>query len=569
MPDASEALRRRPPAAALLVLVFLASISGPLRLAEAALPTGFHQDQSSQPLTGLVGTSITDVVFSGRFLWVATERGLARLDPATGSGLVQDDWLTFTEANGLGRGSVSALAASGDTVWAATLFDSLATGLDRPHPVGSGLAWSVDGGLSWDHITNEALFDTLRPGFEGGPFTPVQNPCFGLTLDGDTIWAAFWSGSTVRSTDFGRTWERVLPGGGDRIVFGVADVETDLGILQFEADSLVTAGADATQIAQIRAAIDSVAALSLLHRTFSVTAWGDTVWIGTASGVVSSFDSGSTWRTHKVRLNDFDEPLPGNLSGNWGLAIERELTADGRSLVWVGAGVTEGPGQVGAMNVTEDGITWQATGPTFAWDFAFTGGDTIWAGSDAGLLMTPDRGDNWFLAEVEDLVSRDILLPTFVGVERFALPDGSMALWAGAENGLGRSIDGGRTWTILSFPLMTRSLDSGEFIGAGDFRDLDGVRAYAAPSPFAPSQGQLCRFVYSLADDARVTIEIYDFASRKVRTLVDGVDRGGGNRGENWDGLDDEGRAVANGVYFFRVETDGGDRAFGNLVVLD
>ena len=75
MPDASEALRRRPPAAALLVLVFLASISGPLRLAEAALPTGFHQDQSSQPLTGLVGTSITDVVFSGRFLWVATERG--------------------------------------------------------------------------------------------------------------------------------------------------------------------------------------------------------------------------------------------------------------------------------------------------------------------------------------------------------------------------------------------------------------------------------------------------------------------------------------------------------------
>jgi len=33
--------------------------------------------------------------------------------------------------------------------------------------------------------------------------------------------------------------------------------------------------------------------------------------------------------------------------------------------------------------------------------------------------------------------------------------------------------------------------------------------------------------------------------------------------------VDDDGRPVANGVYFFRVETDAGDRAFGNLVVLD
>jgi hypothetical protein len=51
---------------------------------------------------------------------------------------------------------------------------------------------------------------------------------------------------------------------------------------------------------------------------------------------------------------------------------------------------------------------------------------------------------------------------------------------------------------------------------------------------------------------------------------VRGVDRAGGrNHGENWDGRDDDGDPVANGVYFFRVETGGGDRAFGNVVVLD
>ncbi|HIG18664.1 MAG TPA: hypothetical protein EYQ31_16015, partial [Candidatus Handelsmanbacteria bacterium] len=103
--------------------------------ADAALPTQFHQDQPTTPLTGLVGTNIHDVVWSGHFLWVATERGLARWDPQIGNGLDAQDWVTFTEADGLGRGSVSALAASGDTVWAATLFDSLGTGLERPPPV--------------------------------------------------------------------------------------------------------------------------------------------------------------------------------------------------------------------------------------------------------------------------------------------------------------------------------------------------------------------------------------------------------------------------------------------------
>jgi len=152
----------------------------------------------------------------------------------------------------LGRGAVSALAASGDTVWAGTLFDSLGTGLARPPPVGSGLSWSIDGGANWSRIPNEVLFDTSRPGFEGGPFTQVQNPCFGLSLDGDTLWAAFWSGSTIRSTDFGRTWERILPGGGDRIVYASGQVETEVQILFFEADSLESAGADPAAVAQVR-----------------------------------------------------------------------------------------------------------------------------------------------------------------------------------------------------------------------------------------------------------------------------------------------------------------------------
>lgn len=76
--------------------------------------------------------------------------------------------------------------------------------------------------------------------------------------------------------------------------------------------------------------------------------------------------------------------------------------------------------------------------------------------------------------------------------------------------------------------------------------------------------------VYSLAETDEVSVDIFDFSSRRVRTLVDGESRPGGrHHREPWDGLDDAGSRVANGVYFFRVETASGSRAFGNVVVLD
>ena len=55
-----------------------------------------------------------------------------------------------------------------------------------------------------------------------------------------------------------------------------------------------------------------------------------------------------------------------------------------------------------------------------------------------------------------------------------------------------------------------------------------------------------------------------------MRTLIaDAARDGPRNHGDNWDGRDSDGDIVANGVYFFRVQTAGGDRAFGKVVVLD
>ena len=146
-------------------------------------------------------------------------------------------------------------------------------------------------------------------------------------------------------------------------------------------------------------------------------------------------------------------------------------------------------------------------------------------------------------------------------------------MWAGAENGLGRSDDEGETWRVIRSPVKPLSLDSGEVIGEVIAPEwVDSVSTYAAPNPFAPGRGrdEQVRIHFSLAQDARVTIQIYDFASRLVRTLIEEEPRQGQqNHGENWDGLDRDGDPVANGVYFYRIELDSGQQAFGKVVVLD
>ncbi len=527
------------------------------------LPQQSQQDEPEGPLPGLVGTSIADIAWSGRHLWVATEKGLARLDPRQQSGLNAEDWVTYGEANGMGRGAVSALAAIDSTIWVATLVDST-------EQAGNGLSFSRDAGDHWQHIPNNVIFDPRVPGFEQGPFTQLQNACFGLAIDGENIWATFFAGSVVRSRDGGATWERVLPDGADQIVFVDSDTEADR--LQLVADSLSIAGAPQAAIDAARAEADSVLSQSGLHRTFSVAAYDDTVWIGTASGIARSFDGGDTWTNLKARLDPSGALVTGGLGANWVVALERQLRTDGVSVIWAGTRLTTDPdGQVEAFNYSEDdGETWNSGGPTFAWDFAFSA-DSVWASSEDGVFVSADGGQMWENVVIEDETRREQLRGQSVGAETVPMDDGTTLLWVGASTGLGRSDDGGQSWTILSFPVKTFSVDTNGIIGqAGIVDDIHKPTTYAAPNPFSPSRDDRARLVYSLTHTTEVTIDIYDVASRHVRTLISGETRDGAlNHGDNWDGRDNDGDVVANGVYFFRVETSNGHRAFGKVVVLN
>jgi len=68
------------------------------------------------------------------------------------------------------------------------------------------------------------------------------------------------------------------------------------------------------------------------------------------------------------------------------------------------------------------------------------------------------------------------------------------------------------------------------------------------PNPFNP----VTAIPYDVRETARVTLVVYDVGGRAVRTLVDGVTPPG-SFAARWDGTNDDGTAMASGIYFVRL----------------
>jgi hypothetical protein len=82
-------------------------------------------------------------------------------------------------------------------------------------------------------------------------------------------------------------------------------------------------------------------------------------------------------------------------------------------------------------------------------------------------------------------------------------------------------------------------------------------RLTVTPNPFNPQT----RLAFELSRPGRATLEIFDLAGRRVRTLVSGELPAGPHAFE-WNGVDDNGRALASGAYLGRLGSDEG----GSLV---
>ena len=292
------------------------------------------------------------------------------------------------------------------------------------------------------------------------------------------------------------------------------------------------------------------------HKGFSVLAYGDTVWVGTANGINRGIvgDNGCVDWKHYMHPDD-------NLSGNWVIGIAKQ-EYDGKRIIWAVTRAILPEQEKNSVSFTrDDGDTWE-----FVEDLINVGcndiatqGTTVLVASEKGLWKTDD-GENWELippaVEATPVSSDEILNNKVFVVE----PDnrfGEPFYWIGTPDGLARSFDSDTdNWQIYR----------AEY-------DIDQIYAY--PNPFSPySHNQLnddgwVRFKTGDFDIDRIEFTVYNFGLEKVYSETFDWQTNPG--AVKWNGRDQRGEIVSNGVYFvnlrFTEDSDPVDH-FVKLVVV-
>ena len=367
---------------------------------------------------------------------------------------------------------------------------------------------TAGGGLSYSSDNGQTWTHVNQPGA-----TPVQNITYDIAIQDSVIWIASYGGGLRKSRDWGQTWTPVAP------------------------DSF---------------SFDTFAHLN--HRAFSVISTGKELWVGTAGGINRSDDGGKTW----VNFNHQNQEHP--ISGNFVVALAYQKTGD-RNIIWAATNPAEAPEEFRAVSWTDDdGYTWHTTlKGQFAHNFAFDD-SVVYVATDSGLFKSVDGGQSW--AHFPPIVDSRTGVPVLTSeVYSVGVAPGHV-LWVGTGDGLARTDDNGRTWKVFR-----------RFAALGGQSEDE---TYAYPNPFSPLRQNILngaghvRFHYFLPRSATVSVKIFDFSMDLVRTLISGKQRPvGGEYDEIWDGTNDLGTPVANGVYFYRIERSGLKPVWGKVLIVN
>ncbi len=476
----------------------------------AQIPLHYQLDVAPDR-SGLVGNGITDLRVHHDSLFVGTGYGLSLTEDAG------FHWTNYTPREYKRKGGISALTIAPDgTVWIATGYDTTVEN-NQTLAVGGGLRYLTPGTSEWVYIPQpkDAVSDTM--GGMSPTTTAVQNITFDIAVRDTEIWIASFGGGIRRSRDMGQTWEVVTTDG------------KPFSALKY-----------------------------LNHRGFSVMTENGNIWVGTADGISKSTDGGQTWTRYRV-VNY--QPKEGGISGNWVIALAYNPW-DGS--VWA-CTLTTGGNEFNSVSRTLDGgYTWdnllveELSDGTYPRAIAFYD-SAVYVATEKGVFKSIDGGESWYLfPQITDNVSGEKILTTkFYSVATAPFLNGQHRLWVGSADGLALTTNNGYQWTIFRSFVSTRK------------RTKPAVYAY--PNPFSPRRGDYIRFQFDISSETEVKIDIFNFAMEKVISLREfeaAPVQGTYDRSAIWDGRDNNGRMVDNGVYFFRAEIQG-KVTWGKIVVIN
>lgn len=147
--------------------------------------------------------------------------------------------------------------------------------------------------------------------------------------------------------------------------------------------------------------------------------------------------------------------------------------------------------------------------------------------------------------------------------------------------------DGCWSWSICPFPTtpgalqllkdIAEAMNENRMIPAGVIDLTRPTIYYTHAMPSAPVVDQVrvtpnpmvktSTLDFEVATAGRVEVRVFDIAGRAVRTLLD-AELPTGHRAVVWDGTNAGGEPVANGVYFYRVETASGGPLIARFAVM-
>ncbi len=483
--------------------------------------------------------SISQSAFNGQILWVGSSNGIARSTDLGRS------WDLYRGNAAFADPGIYALDVRGNKVWAATGYDKETS--DGSVQTGSGYAYSLDSGQTWKHLAQTldqrgdsiiayGINDSLRI----LPVTvPEQNVTFDIALTTNAVWIASWASGLRKTTDNGLSWQRILL---------PADNQSSIS----PSDTLWHyAPTDTLHTNRIFPRYDPRKNNNYLG--FSVyTADDMTIWCGTAGGVNRSTDGGNSW----VKFSHQNEALP--ILGNWVIAIG-EQRFQGRDRIWTTNWKADDPDEDYGISYTEDsGATWSTLlRGVKAYDFAFRD-SIVYIASDDGLYRSGNNGKTFqLMSSITDPAEHQVITQSPV----YTVAVLGDTVIVGTGDGFALTIDDnnhpfGETWTVRR---TYQSLGTGQ-------------SSYAYPNPFSP-QLQVVRIHYGKSTSSSgtrlVTIDIFDFGMNRVRTLIHDASRSSSSEyDEIWDGRDDNGSIVANGVYFYRIKVNDNDPMVGKILLV-
>lgn len=121
-------------------------------------------------------------------------------------------------------------------------------------------------------------------------------------------------------------------------------------------------------------------------------------------------------------------------------------------------------------------------------------------------------------------------------------------VWGYGITQVSGALDWTPTWPLPEAEFLVTSVDDNDQTATVP---EDFALAQNYPNPFNPTTSIL----YKIARTAEVKLSIYNLRGQKVRTLVD-ERQGVGVYRVQWDGRDQFGRAIASGVYLYKLEAD-------------